>query len=77
MIGMNPSHLSAYLGGVKRLTIETLTRLLSGIQYECHSTIVLHQKLTGANVQDAEFTPLEALLQPEDQDMYSTDPSIH
>lgn len=74
---MHPGHLSAYLSGTKRLTPDTLNRLLSGIQYECQVTIVLLPHQTGPTVEDADFTPLEALLQPEDRAMYSTDPSSH
>lgn len=77
MVGLHPGHLSAYLGGTKNLTSETLNRILSGVQYECQTITVLRPSTTGVTAEDAEFIPLEALLQPEDQDMYSTDPLSH
>ena len=75
MVGINPGHLSSYLGGTKTLTLETLRRILSGIQYECTVTIALHPSETGVNAQDADFTPLEDTLLPEDLDLL-TPPSL-
>ena len=77
MIGINPGHLSSYLGGTKRLTLDTLNRILSGIEYECTVTLVLHPKQTGQDANDADFTPLLETLSPEDRDMYMTDHSFH
>lgn len=72
MIGLQPAHLSNYLSGVKPMSFDTLSKILSGIEYEWQITITL-QPRTGQSVSDVDFVPLEETLSSEDQALYTTD----
>jgi hypothetical protein len=73
MVGIQPAHLSAYLGGNKTLSTDILNRILSGINYSCTITILVHPSETGQDADNADFTPLEETLSSEDQDSFITE----